>query len=383
MKKALFVTHVSGFVPQFEMNNVRILQGMGYEVHYAANFNQPSYGDDNSRLQGTGIVCHQIDFERSPFSRANWKALKELKELFAAESFSLVHCHTPMGGFLARAAGAPYRKTGLKMIYTAHGFHFYKGAPLKNWLLYFPAEWILSFVTDLQICINEEDYEFARRHLHAREVAYVPGVGFDPDTGLSLDRAAARRELRKEFHLPPDSIVLINAGELIPRKNQEALIRMMQELPERFRLLICGKGELKASFLRLAEELGVSGRVNFPGYRPDLMKLYCGSDLFLFPSIQEGLPRALLEAMSYGLPVICTDIRGNRDLVRGAGGILLPMRKKNLSHQFAEAVLAMEKHRGQWKSFGSKNQKAVEKFSMARVDRMMREIYQHMTDGGR
>ena len=81
MRKALLVTHVSGFVPQFEMNNVRILQKMGYEVHYASNFNNPSYGYDNSRLEGTGIICHQVDFERSPFKLKNAAAYRQLKKL--------------------------------------------------------------------------------------------------------------------------------------------------------------------------------------------------------------------------------------------------------------------------------------------------------------
>ena len=149
MRKALLVTHVSGFVPQFEMNNVHILQNMGYEVHYASNFHNPSYGDDNSRLEGTGIICHQIDFERSPFKRKNITAYRQLKKLMEEHEFDLVHCHTPMGGALARLA-AHNTHTG-PVIYTAHGFHFFKGAPLINWMIYYPVEWRLSYLSLIHI----------------------------------------------------------------------------------------------------------------------------------------------------------------------------------------------------------------------------------------
>ena len=109
-RKALLVTHVSGFVPQFEMNNVHILQKMGYEVHYASNFHTPSYGTDNHRLDGTGIICHQIDFVRSPFDKRNFQVYRQMVELMRRENFSLVHCHTPMGPRIARPSPSPARR---------------------------------------------------------------------------------------------------------------------------------------------------------------------------------------------------------------------------------------------------------------------------------
>ena len=141
MKKALIITRVSGFLPQFEMNNVRILKQLGYEVHYAANFEVVVYGKDNSRLEGSGIVCHHIPFCRSPLSSDVRTAYKSLKQLMLTEAFDLVHCHMPMSGVVARmAAQAVRRKTGrhVPVLYTAHGFHFFKGAPLKNWVYYLP-----------------------------------------------------------------------------------------------------------------------------------------------------------------------------------------------------------------------------------------------------
>ena len=141
LRKALLVTHVSGFVPQFEMNNVRILQELGYEVHYASNFHTPSYGTDNHRLDGTGIIRHQIDFVRSPFSAKNCLVYRQMCDLMKREHFSLVHCHTPMGGVMARLA-AHVTGTG-PVIYTAHGFHFLRGPHGRTGL--FTTRWRSSF----------------------------------------------------------------------------------------------------------------------------------------------------------------------------------------------------------------------------------------------
>ena len=162
MKRALIITTVSGFVPQFEMNNVKILQNLGYEVHYAANYYMPVYTDNNERLEGTGIIQHQIDFVRSPYNIGkNIKALNQLVSLMREIKFHLVHCHTPMGGVLGRIAA---HKTNTKpVIYTAHGFHFYKGAPVWNWLFFYPVERFLAKWTDCLITINKEDYARAKK----------------------------------------------------------------------------------------------------------------------------------------------------------------------------------------------------------------------------
>ena len=208
-RKALLVTHVSGFVPQFEMNNVRILQRLGYEVHYASNFHTPSYGTDNHRLDGTGIVRHQIDFVRSPFDAKNRLVYRQIVDLMRREHFSLVHCHTPMGGVMARLA-AHASQTG-PVIYTAHGFHFFKGAPWKNWLFYYPMEKFLSRYTDQQICINREDYELAKRRFHAKYVDYIPGVGIDGSWFRTFGDKERQRK-RESLGILPGQVVLLTSG---------------------------------------------------------------------------------------------------------------------------------------------------------------------------
>ena len=320
MKRVLIVTTVSGFVPQFEMNNVRILQEMGYEVHYASNFKNPHYGKDNHRLGGTGIVCHQVDFVRSPFRLIrNVRAYAQIRKLMRENQFQMVHCHTPMGGVLARLGARKYRRTGTKVLYTAHGFHFYKGAPVFNWLFYYPVEWLLARWTDVLITINEEDYQRAKRFPLPENgrVEKVNGVGIDIEA--YRDIKVNREEKRRELGIPLEAYLLVSVGELTKRKNHQIVVRalasMQKECVEKkIRYLICGEGSERGHLEKLAQKSGLRGVVLMPGYRTDVREILAVSDCFVFPSKQEGLPVALMEAMAVGLPCICSDVRGNRDL---------------------------------------------------------------------
>ena len=337
MKKALLVTHVSGFVPQFEMNNVRSLQKLGYEVHYATNYNNVSYGTDNHRLDNTGIVRHQVDFARSPFDiKAHKIACRQLKELMEAEEFSLLHCHTPVGAALARIVACKYRKKGLKVIYTAHGFHFYKGAPLKYWLMFYPVERFLAGKTDVLITINQEDYTRAKCFCRRKKtkVEWLPGVGVDLAYWGGKDLTAGekeeiRKKVRKELEVTDGEQLLLSVGELIPRKNHECVIRALAEQKKKgvtgFRYVICGHGDLQEYLQGLIAELDLSDEVTLLGYCHNIRELLYAADLFVFPSKQEGMPMALMEAAAAGIPLKASDIRGNREILEEcASGAGLP-----------------------------------------------------------
>lgn len=382
-KKALLVTTVSGFVPQFEMSNVHILQNMGYEIHYAANYNTPSYGNDNRRLEGTGIIQHQIDFVRSPFKIHNIKVYRQLKQLMMNEHFDLVHCHTPMGSVIARLA-AHATKTR-PVIYTAHGFHFFKGASYINWFFYYPVEKLLSYFTDQLICINQEDYERAKKHFHAKQFSYIPGVGID----ISKEQIDINQK-KQELGLPADKFILLSSGELIKRKNHETIIRAIRNYKDNyasvpFHYIICGQGVLEGYLKDLADSLNVSDYISFLGYRNDMMEIFQIADLFIFPSYQEGLPMALLEAMAYGLPVICSDIRGSRDLMGKCakdiidvcdGGILVKHADDVISHSHAIHLILQDKKL--LKDMGKKNTDRAEQFNKNKVKKIMLDIYSSM-----
>lgn len=320
---ALMIAHVASMIDHFNIPNIKLLLELGYSVHVVCNFKSGSSCDDAEinelklKLDDLGVTYTHIDFERSPFSFVNLKAYRQLKKVFQECHYDLVHCHTPMGGVLGRLAAKKYRKSGTKVIYTAHGFHFFKGAPLKNWLLYYPVEWLCAFWTDELITINKEDYARAQKHMHAKHVTYIPGVGvdlkkFSPNIYTEEEIANARAELGVDT----DEKMLLSVGELIPRKNHESVIRALAKLNnKKIKYFICGTGERKERLEKLIEELGLSENVRLLGYRTDISKLCDCADLFVFPSLQEGLPVALMEAIASKTAVICSDIRGNTDLV--------------------------------------------------------------------
>ncbi|MGI6010613.1 MAG: glycosyltransferase family 4 protein [Ruminococcus sp.] len=372
MKKVLMVTHVGDFIPQFEMDNVRCLQEMGYEVHYAANFSLSSYGKKGEKLKDSGVICHQIPFFRSPFQKGNIRAYRMLKQLLRRESFAMIHCHTPIGGAMARLAGRSYRKKGLKILYTAHGFHFFKGAPLVNWLIYYPAEWFLSWFTDVQITINGEDFERAG-HFHAGKVVRIPGVGIDTEE-LGRRLLEDRDAFRASLGLKADDFCLLSVGELDANKNHETVLRALREMNcDHIRYLICGKGQLERELREKIREYGLEGKAELLGFRNDVPAIYEAADLFVFPSHREGLSAALMEAMAKGLPVVCSRIRGNVDLIEEEkGGLLVGSRSPS---QFAGAIQRLLEDRVLCDRMGRRNRDYVRSFDKSRVRSVMEKVY--------
>ncbi len=330
MKKALMVAHVAYAIELFNIPNIRLLLSMGYEVQVACNLDDRSSLSDEKvallkeKLTAMGVKYHNIPFERQPLKPANMKAYTQLKNIIDSEKFDLIHCHTPVGGILTRLAAIRSRKkNGSKVIYTAHGFHFFKGAPLINWLIYFTAEKLCSYFTDTIITINKEDFANAENKLSAKKVCYVPGVGVD--TEYFMGTAGKREALFSEISADENSIILLSVGELSDRKNHRVSIEALSKLENKnIHLVIAGTGEKREEFLSLAKDLSIDGRVHLLGFRTDIAELLNSADIFLFPSLQEGLPVALMEAMSCGLPIICSEIRGNTDLIDESCGVLCP-----------------------------------------------------------
>lgn len=373
MKKALLVTTVSGFVPQFEMNSVELLQENGYEVHYATNYHNVFYGKDNSRLDGTGIIRHQIDFSRSPFSLSTIKAYRQLSTLMSEISFDFVHCHTPVAGILARLAAKANAIP--KIAYTAHGFHFYKGAPALNWMLYYPAERLMSRLTDILITINQEDFIAANdfRLKPGGRVYCLPGAGVKTEkfTSVSVDKRTSRQQLG----LSDDDFVLISVGELNKNKNHETVIKALSGINHnKIKYLICGSGELEAYLRQLIKDLRLENVVQLLGYRKDIPELLTISDIFIFPSLREGLPMSLMEAMAAGMPVIVSAIRGNVDLISdGENGYLFNSCNVNRCQRLIE-YLAEDS--SQLEMFKKNNLLKVQKYKKSVIKNKLREIYQ-------
>ena len=381
MKKALFVATIYGFLNSIETNNMRLLQDMGCEVHCMAN---PYQDQDPAKARVEtpnidaigGIIKHDWVCARSPYDKNNIIALKQLKSLLDSTHFDIVHCHTPMGGVLARIACAPYRKKGLKVIYTAHGFHFFKGAPRKNWLVYYPIEKELSRVTDTLVTITREDYALARGSFFAGRTSYVPGVGVDLEKfrDVAIDRDAKRREMG----IVPSDILLLSVGELNTNKNHQVVIQALGRLSNpRIHYVIAGTGDQADSLQKLAEECGVN--LHLLGYRDDVPELLKAADIYALPSLREGLNVSLMEAMASGLPCICGKIRGNVDLIdNGCGGTLFDPTDVASCANALEAMLEMPAEKR--KAYGAYNSGKIARFDRKSVEKMMREIYQNASN---
>lgn len=373
MKKALIIATVSGFLPQFEMNNVKLLKMKGYEIHYASNYNNPVYGESNKKLEKIDIVKHQVDFYRSPFSIIKHiKAYKQLKRIMVEHKFDIVHCHTPVGGIIGRFAA---KKTGVDyVVYTAHGFHFYKGAPLLNWILFYPIERIFAHFTDTLITINQEDFNRAKKfHLRRRgNIKYIPGVGIESN----LNEIEINKEKKcLELGIASNTMIFTSVGELSARKNHVSVIQAISQMKEaKIQYIICGSGREEQKLLGLVKKLGLEDRVFFLGYRQDVKEILSITDVFIFPSKQEGLPVALMEAMVTGLPVICSNIRGNADLIQNEmGGYLV---KSDDIDGYVNAIQRMMNNTEEdMNRMAKHNRLKIKEFDIEIVEKHMENVY--------
>ncbi|MCL2254585.1 MAG: glycosyltransferase [Lachnospiraceae bacterium] len=301
-------------MPQFEMNSVRILKDLGYEVHYASNFTNPIYKLDKDELTAMGIHLHQIDVQKSPLRFIkNAKALFQTLKIMRKEKITVCHFHNPMGGVIGRVAALLNRNVKYT-IYTAHGFHFYKGAPIENWLLYFPIEFLLGKKTDCLITINKEDFDCANiiGRRKNKKIIQIPGVGVE--TARFKQPQGLRERVRKQHNIDDDVFYILSVGELNSNKNHEVILNAMTILRrEKIHFGICGAGPNEAYLLELAAKLGLSDCFTLFGYKDNIPEMLGLADCFAFPSKREGLGIAAIEAMAAGIPLITSDCRGTRE----------------------------------------------------------------------
>lgn len=312
----------------FNKDNLIILEKLGAKIDVAANFREGSITSQDrvntyrKELLDSGIDVIDLPCPRSIFRVGDIvRSYKLIRKKTNECHYQIVHCHSPIGGVIARLACMKARKKGTHVVYTAHGFHFFKGASLLNWAIFYPIEKICSRITDILITINQEDYKRALSWKTCR-VELVPGIGVHTEEFRNED--VDRVNLRNEFGFTADDFVFMSTGQISVRKNHEVIIRAIAEIPNpKVKYLIVGFGELEDKYKNLVKELGIEDRVVFAGYRGDVRKLLHAVDAYAFPSLQEGLPVALMEAMSAGLPIVCSKIRGNVDLIEdGKGGFL-------------------------------------------------------------
>ncbi len=391
-KKVLMAASVASMIDQFNMPNIRLLLELGYEVHVACNFLEGNTCDAGriiklkKRLREMSVLYYQWDCPRKMIlAKACIKAYRQLLELAERQHFAWIHCHSPIGGALVRIVA---HQCGIRVIYTAHGFHFYQGAPLKNWLLYYPVEKLLSYWTDVLVTVNQEDLRFARRNLNAKKVYRIPGVGIDLAPFQKQPAGVDEQDISiiKQPELPKtpkDAVCLLSVGELSRRKNHRIVLSAIAALQRKdLYYLICGQGKLRYRLKRQAQRLGIADQVNIIGYQEHMAHIYKKADIFVLPSIQEGLSVALMEAMAAGLPCIVSDIRGNRELIsdkKHTGGIRFLLGRQK---QLQDALTRLADHKELRHRYGMYNQDIVMAYRLESVQRRMQKIYQEMEPKG-
>lgn len=337
---------------------IRMLLDEGHTVDIICN-EKDSKVPECYRAWGCRVYSH--DCTRSPFSKDNFRAIGQIRRLAEENGYDIVHCHTPIASIMTRLACRKLRKKGLKVMYTAHGFHFYKGAPKLNWLLFYPFEKLCARFTDVLITINQEDYALARKSMKAGHIEYVPGVGVNAEAfaNITVDRALKRREIG----VPEDARLLLSVGELNENKNHALVMKAMAQIDDpQLHYAIAGTGPEKEALQQLASSLGIGDRLHLCGHRKDVAELCKASDLYVHPSFREGLPVALMEAKASGLPCLASNIRGCADLL--TEGLFSPYDVAELAALLQSDVPAgsLEAH-----------------FTTDRINQKMKEIYYEAT----
>lgn len=324
MKKILLVATVQSHVCQFHRPLAAMLHRHECEIHVAARNN---LAEKNGLKLNFVEKTFDVPFQRSPFAPANLKAYRMLKKIIDEGKYDIVHCNTPVGGVLGRFAARTARKHGTKVFYTAHGFHFYKGAPLKNWLIWYPVEIFMSRYTNKLLTITEEDYRLAKGQFNT-EVIRTHGVGANSSKFYPLPSEECTR-LKKEIGYEKDTKLILCTGELNRNKNQITAIRAIKLVVEKFpkvKLLLAGNGPSLQDLKNAVHELDMDKYVDFLSYRPDLERFVNISDIVFSCSLREGLPMNIVEGMLCGKPVVASDNRGHRELIRnGENGFLIPV----------------------------------------------------------
>lgn len=375
-EKVLMVGATASMIHHFNERNIKILQELGYEVHVATNMIKigSMSNEENERfkewMKDNDVIAHQVDFERRLGTiKDNIRAIRQLKQLFKTNQYKFIHVHSPLGSILGRYVAWRFK---VPAIYTAHGFHFFKGGPKSGWLIFFPVEWLFSFWTDTLITINDEDFDLAKKHMHAKKIMKINGIGIDVEKAWTVSeeyKEKAKKDIRNELGIPNDAILLSSVGELSKRKNHivvlEALSLLSPEEREKIYYVIAGVGSGGKALIDKARSFDYEKHLKLSGYRNDIHDINFASDASIFPSLQEGLGVAGLDATVDGTFLIGSNRRGIADYIKtGINGIIFDGDAETL----AQIIRSKE--------FTVSDVGFLKKFDKKIIDKKMASIYQ-------
>jgi len=372
MKKVLLVATVQSHICQFHRPLVELLHEYGWIIHVAAKDN---LAEKNGLKLDFVDKVYDIPFCRSPLKPGNVTAYRQLKKIITHGNYDVIHCNTPVGGILTRLAAGEVRKKGTKVYYTAHGFHFYKGAPAFNWMFYYPIEKVFARITDKLITIVSEDYEIATNKLDC-QIYRIHGVGVDENKFQPVD-IAEKMSLRIRMGYETSQKIILSVGELLANKNQQMIICAMPDILKKTPnaiLLIAGNGPNQQQLEHLINSLNLQENVKMLGYVSNINEYHKISDLLVSCSIREGLGMNVIEAMMCGNPVVLTDNRGHRELIdEDRNGYLVQL---DATEKMAEKVNTILLSDDAYKKFARNAKIFSDKYSNERVKKELKEIYE-------
>lgn len=368
MKKVLYTATSDIHIKTFHLPYLKWFKENGYEIHLAVE------NRGNIDLSFCDKIFY-LPFKRLPYSKVHLSAYKSLKNIISENNYTLIHCHTPVVSVLTRLAARKERKKGTVILYTAHGFHFYKEAPLKYWLIFYPVEYLLSYITDAIITINQEDYNLINSKWGNKYSFYIKGIGADNNKFKPIT-PDLRKELRKELGFNSDDFILLYIAEFIPRKNHKFIIEslpfMIQYIPK-LKVVFAGKGVLLNKMKKLSSEIGIDRYINFFGFRSDVHILAAIADVGISSSKQEGLGLGLVEEMMCGIPVVATKDRGHKEIIiQGINGFMFP---QNDRESFINYIKLLYEDPALREKMGKAALEKAQEFTIGQSVKSMADIY--------
>ena len=368
MKKILYITTVSGTINAFLIPHINELVKQSNKVDCACNINKHI----NINELNKNVEVFNCGFNRNPLSIKNIKAFKQLLKIQKDNNYDIVHVHTPVASIYGRLLKLKYKN--IKTIYTAHGFHFYDKAPKKNWIIYYTIEKIMSKFTDIIITMNDEDYKNAKK-LKIKKVYKTNGVGVDLDKYKPISTDNTR--LKESLNIKKDDFVILMIAEVNQNKNHKQIIEAIKILKSKginnIKLICAGNGTLIENIQKTINDNNLEENIMMLGHRSDINELISISDIGVLMSYREGLPRNIMELMACKKPIIGTNIRGIRDLVKdNENGYLLDL---DDYINTANKIQKIYNDRNLLESMGNKSYELVQDYSINKVLKQLEEVY--------
>ncbi len=365
--KVLLLCSTDNMIWQFLIPHIRDLQKYGATIDCVCS--RTGFWFDELKTK-FGLNMINVPMTRLPLTFKNYGAYKTLVALQNENKYDLIYCQQPVGGMLGRLLG---RKFKIPVIYTAHGYFFFKGNNAVKNFIFKSAERVMARWTDVLITMNDEDFSESKK-FKCENCYNISGIGLDIEkyNNQEFDKIS----FKKSLGIKENEKIILSVSEFIKRKNHETMIKTFARLVKEnanVKYILCGDGKLMAKMQELVQKLDLKNKVIFLGYRRDVNKIMQISDIFYHQSFHEGLTMSIMEAMYFKLPIVASSVRGNKNLVKEEGGILTSAKDINSQLNALKYLLDNDEICEQMGEF---NRKHVDKYLLKNVRKELKQIYE-------